>query len=90
MVAARGDELPGGLDPLPTDVTDEASVTALFDLTVQRYGRVDLLFNNAGMSLPAGDPDTVSLADFAWRPHRTVRRTAGGLRATLDGVSDGP
>ena len=31
-----------------TDVTDPASVDALFDETIARFGRVDLLFNNAG------------------------------------------
>jgi len=36
---------------LPTDVTDPASVAALFTATLQRYGRVDLLFNNAGIGL---------------------------------------
>ena len=36
------------LDPVPADVTDEASVRALFDRAVGRHGRVDLLFNNAG------------------------------------------
>jgi NAD(P)-dependent dehydrogenase (short-subunit alcohol dehydrogenase family) len=35
---------------VPTDVTDAASVTALFAATVKRFGRVDLLFNNAGVS----------------------------------------
>ncbi len=34
----------------PTDVTDPASVQALFASTVQRFGRVDMLFNNAGIS----------------------------------------
>jgi NAD(P)-dependent dehydrogenase (short-subunit alcohol dehydrogenase family) len=45
----------GGAEGLvvPTDVTDPASVAALFTATVQRYGRVDLLFNNAGVSLSA-------------------------------------
>jgi NADP-dependent 3-hydroxy acid dehydrogenase YdfG len=38
---------------VPTDVTDPASVAALFTATLQRYGRVDLLFNNAGLSLSA-------------------------------------
>ncbi len=36
-----------------TDVSDEASVVALFDAAVQRFGRVDVLFNNAGTSAPA-------------------------------------
>jgi NADP-dependent 3-hydroxy acid dehydrogenase YdfG len=45
----------GGAEGLavPTDVTDPASVAALFAATLQRYGRVDLLFNNAGVSLSA-------------------------------------
>jgi NADP-dependent 3-hydroxy acid dehydrogenase YdfG len=39
---------------VPTDVTDPASVAALFSATLQRYGRVDLLFNNAGVGLSVG------------------------------------
>jgi NAD(P)-dependent dehydrogenase (short-subunit alcohol dehydrogenase family) len=35
-----------------TDVSDEASVIALFDATVHHFGRVDVLFNNAGISAP--------------------------------------
>lgn len=37
---------------LPTDVSQPDSVRALFDATVQAWGRVDLLFNNAGVSAP--------------------------------------
>jgi NAD(P)-dependent dehydrogenase (short-subunit alcohol dehydrogenase family) len=37
---------------VPTDVGDPASVRALFDRTVEAFGRLDLLFNNAGMSAP--------------------------------------
>ena len=33
----------------PADVTDAASVAALFETIAQRYGRLDLLFNNAGV-----------------------------------------
>ncbi|MFD7579812.1 SDR family oxidoreductase [Kitasatospora sp. NPDC059811] len=33
---------------VPTDVTDPAAVDALFAAAVERFGRVDLLFNNAG------------------------------------------
>jgi NAD(P)-dependent dehydrogenase (short-subunit alcohol dehydrogenase family) len=35
---------------VPTDVGDPASVAALFAAVQQRFGRVDLLFNNAGVS----------------------------------------
>jgi len=38
---------------VPTDVADPASVRALFAATKERFGRVDLLFNNAGISVGA-------------------------------------
>ncbi|WHZ11427.1 MAG: Putative oxidoreductase [Burkholderiaceae bacterium] len=37
---------------VPTDVTQADSVQELFDATAARFGRVDLLFNNAGISGP--------------------------------------
>jgi NAD(P)-dependent dehydrogenase (short-subunit alcohol dehydrogenase family) len=37
---------------VPTDVADPASVERLFDAVVKHHGRVDLLFNNAGVSAP--------------------------------------
>jgi NAD(P)-dependent dehydrogenase (short-subunit alcohol dehydrogenase family) len=54
----------GRLHPVPTDVTDEASVRALFEAAVGAHGRVDLLFNNAGRSGPAVEVDAVPLADW--------------------------
>jgi NAD(P)-dependent dehydrogenase (short-subunit alcohol dehydrogenase family) len=63
-VARQGGELPGVFDPVPTDVTDEASVRALFDRTVGSHGRVDLLFNNAGTSAPPRDLDEIPLAEW--------------------------
>jgi NAD(P)-dependent dehydrogenase (short-subunit alcohol dehydrogenase family) len=50
---------------LPCDVGDEAQVAAAFETLHQRFGRLDLLFNNAGTGLPATTPDLVSGAD--WR-----------------------
>ena len=38
---------------IPADVTDPASVASLFTRAVERFGRVDLLFNNAGTGAPA-------------------------------------
>ena len=37
---------------VPTDVSDAASVRALFDTVQRTYGRLDVLFNNAGVSAP--------------------------------------
>ncbi|HSV58670.1 MAG TPA: SDR family oxidoreductase [Variovorax sp.] len=39
---------------VPTNVADPASVEALFAATVAKFGRVDLLFNNAGVGNPPG------------------------------------
>ncbi|MBN0044879.1 SDR family oxidoreductase [Streptomyces actuosus] len=49
-----------------TDVTRPEDVTALFAATVERFGRVDLLFNNAGTSGPGGVP-VEELSYDAWR-----------------------
>jgi NAD(P)-dependent dehydrogenase (short-subunit alcohol dehydrogenase family) len=60
-VVVAGSGLAGKLDAIPTDVTDETSVRSLFETTVQRYGRVDLLFNNAGMGASPVDIDAHEL-----------------------------
>ena len=36
----------------PADLTREAEVTALLGAIAARYGRLDLLFNNAGVNVP--------------------------------------
>jgi NAD(P)-dependent dehydrogenase (short-subunit alcohol dehydrogenase family) len=50
---------------VPTDVRDPAAVTELFARVLNTWGRLDLLFNNAGVSAPAAPFDEVALAD--WR-----------------------
>jgi NAD(P)-dependent dehydrogenase (short-subunit alcohol dehydrogenase family) len=52
------------LHPTVVDVTQEESVRRLFDETVARWGRVDLLFNNAGMGGFAHDLDEIPLAEW--------------------------
>ena len=49
---------------LPTDVAQAASVQALFDSTVQTWGRVDLLFNNAGVNAPGVPLEDLTLAQW--------------------------
>ncbi len=53
QTAARAASDGGRALVVPADVTDPASVRALFDQTRQAFGRLDLLFNNAGTGAPA-------------------------------------
>jgi NAD(P)-dependent dehydrogenase (short-subunit alcohol dehydrogenase family) len=55
----------GRAHAIACDVGDEAQVTALFNDIRKHYGRLDLLFNNAGISLPPRTPD--ELDGDAWR-----------------------
>jgi NAD(P)-dependent dehydrogenase (short-subunit alcohol dehydrogenase family) len=50
---------------VPADVTDPASVQALFARAREAFGRVDLLFNNAGAGAPAVPLE--DLTDEQWR-----------------------
>jgi NAD(P)-dependent dehydrogenase (short-subunit alcohol dehydrogenase family) len=49
---------------IPADVRDEHSVQALFDAIEKRYGRLDVLFNNAGVNAPAVPMDELSVAQW--------------------------
>ncbi|GAA0753232.1 SDR family oxidoreductase [Ideonella azotifigens] len=50
---------------VPTDVRDAASVTALFKAIETSFGRLDVLFNNAGVNAPAVTVDELPLE--AWQ-----------------------
>jgi NAD(P)-dependent dehydrogenase (short-subunit alcohol dehydrogenase family) len=60
-----------------TDVTDAASVARLFEQAVARFGRVDLLFNNAGASTTALTPDALEIDE--WRRVVDVNLTGAFL-----------
>jgi NAD(P)-dependent dehydrogenase (short-subunit alcohol dehydrogenase family) len=49
---------------VPTDVSDPDSVKALFETTVRAFGRVDVLFNNAGVSAPGIPLEDLTLAQW--------------------------
>lgn len=52
---------------VPTDVAQPASVQALFEATVKAFGRVDVLFNNAGVNAPG-----IPLEDLTFEQWRYV------------------
>lgn len=74
MVGRRADSLQKAIEAagenavnavaMPADLSDEEAVHALFQAVEQRFGRLDLLFNNAGMSLPYTLPGDLSGQDF--------------------------
>jgi NAD(P)-dependent dehydrogenase (short-subunit alcohol dehydrogenase family) len=49
---------------VPCDVTAPDDVERLFAASVQKWGRVDVLFNNAGVFGPAASVDEISVADW--------------------------
>jgi NAD(P)-dependent dehydrogenase (short-subunit alcohol dehydrogenase family) len=60
-VAKEGAQTPGEALPITADVADPVSIKALFAKTKEAYGRLDLLFNNAGIGAPAMPIEEVPL-----------------------------
>jgi NAD(P)-dependent dehydrogenase (short-subunit alcohol dehydrogenase family) len=58
---------PGGMRSrvVATDITDPASVHELFERARREYGRVDVLFNNAGISAPGAPLEDITIEQ--WR-----------------------
>jgi NAD(P)-dependent dehydrogenase (short-subunit alcohol dehydrogenase family) len=54
---------------LAIDVTDEEAVRGMYERTVQEFGRVDVLFNNAGIS----PDDDVSVLDTSFEAYQRVQ-----------------
>jgi NAD(P)-dependent dehydrogenase (short-subunit alcohol dehydrogenase family) len=57
-------ELGGGAAFLRTDVSKEADVAAMIAETTDRFGRIDVLFNNAGFGGALGPIESTSLDDY--------------------------
>lgn len=53
VVAEAGDDSGAGMTAISADITDPASVAALFNTVKARFGRLDVLFNNAGTIAPS-------------------------------------
>ena len=63
-IAGAGEHSASGI-AMPADLSREDEVKALFEQVQARFGRLDLLFNNAGISLPYSLPGDLSGDD--WR-----------------------
>jgi NAD(P)-dependent dehydrogenase (short-subunit alcohol dehydrogenase family) len=67
--------------PLPCDVTQEQDVVEAFGKAAKAWGRVDALFNNAGVSMPSSTIDEIDVA--AWRDLIDINVTGSFLCAKV-------
>ncbi len=77
-LAAAGIEVSAAL----TDVSDEASMDALAETTLERHGRVDLLFNNAGVGIQRPTA-AMTTKDWEWVLGVNLWGVIHGLRVFL-------
>lgn len=77
QLAAFADSLDGELLAVPTDVRDLAAVEALAEAAYDRFGQVDMLFNNAG----------VMATGFSWEIEPELWDRA--MAVNVDGVQNG-
>lgn len=65
--ASMADSAGSGMLAIPTDVSQPDSVRALFQATRDRFGRLDVLFNNAGANVPG-----IAIEDLSYEQWSTV------------------
>lgn len=77
----------GEVHAVPCDVTDETQVQELLDATVERFGRIDVLINNAGLG---GSTSILDMTDEQWSNvldvtlNGTFRMTRAALRRFVE------
>ena len=91
--ALRGKEF-GKSIVVPSDMTDPGSIAAMFAKTMETFGRLDVIFNNAGMGAPAipleeaQTKDVLEVLDL--RAEGRLRHIAAGRGAVeAEGVGHG-
>lgn len=67
---------------ISTDVTDPDQVNLLFEQTESKFGRLDLLFNNAGINIPATPVEEVDFEDW----NRVVSTNLTGMFLCIQGA----
>ena len=71
LIGRRKDKLietqelcPGKTEVMPCDVSDQIAVENVFKIIEEKYNRIDLLFNNAGIGVPAQSIDEMPFENW--------------------------
>ncbi len=88
---ARGGGQGSGVLALAADLSDEAAAQKLVDTVLGRFGRIDVLVNNAGMAQTGVEMPSPELRDFAYADWRrqveiTLHTAFLMIRAVLPGM----
>src|SRR5688572_16065749 len=75
VVGVDLDESPGVDRALRVDVTDEGGVAGMYRSVAEEFGRIDVLFNNAGIS-PNDDASVLDTSLETWRRVQEVNLTS--------------
>ena len=76
--------------PVSADMTDPGSIAALFAKVMDVYGRLDVLFNNAGMGAPPVPFEDLSLAQWQAVVSTTSRHFSSGRSSSGTGGAPMP
>ena len=74
---------------IPLDMADKAAVEALPEQVITRHGKVDLLFNNAGVTV-GSDFETMPEADWDWVMNINLNGVVNATRAFLPYLKQQP
>ncbi|MCP2250215.1 NADP-dependent 3-hydroxy acid dehydrogenase YdfG [Lentzea aerocolonigenes] len=85
-LAALADEIGGAYAPL--DVTSRESFQSFVDAAVERYGRVDVLVNNAGV-MPLSLMSSLKLDEWDRMVDVNIKGVLNGIGAVLPRFTDG-
>lgn len=78
--ARMAEELGEALRYVRCDVTDEEQVKAALDLAIASFGKLDILFNNAGTGGPLENAETVTAEGFDSVMHLHIRAALYGIK----------
>ena len=81
----KKDKFSGGMSSIVADVSDPASVDNLFSDIKNQFGRLDVLFNNAGVNVPSTTFGDLTYLECEWPHPGRAWLIPSSLHPVLDG-----